>query len=187
MDLERWRTVEPSGNVRAAEFFRPEHMAERQVAGLGITRIEAGRFMRFSRSTSGRVFHPEGDAVPPDAISHAAASLHKYGLPATMDGALANDFDFGTDDPNYIFELYLRILKVRFDWPPFRWTGIGVYPDWKLGSEKNSGFHIDQRPLNHSTMKGRNQVQTWIQTKGEYLFPLTWSRFREAFGLAFVG
>lgn len=187
MDLNLWNDIEPSGRVRPYEFSRPEHMAERQVVGLGITRIETGRVMRFTKDRAGRIYHPNGDAVPPNSKSHASRSLHKYGLKGTAAGALANDFDFATDDPNHLFELYLRILRVRFPFPPYRWTGIGVYADWTLDWKPNPGFHVDQRPEDHDTMRGRGQIQTWLRVEGKYQYPLTWAAYRAAFGLAVIG
>lgn len=180
MDIERWNQVEPSGRIWPEEFERPEHLAINQVIGLGITRIATNRPMRFTKSRSGRVYHPQGDAIPPDAGSHASRSLHKWGLPETADGALATDFDFATgEDLDALVDLFIQVLSVRFSWAPFRWTGIGVYLDWRLGEDLNPGFHLDQRPITHSTMSAQRRVVTWLRIGGEYHYPFSWEKFQQ--------
>ena len=179
MDLTKWTTVEPSGMIHPYEFERPEHMGPRLVTALGITRMATGRYMRLTKSKSGRYFHPEGDAVSPDSTSHAARSLHKYDLEDTLAGALAQDFDFGTANPDYLVELFFRVQAVRFEFAPYRWTGIGIYPHWKLGDRPNPGFHVDLRPMDHATLKDRVRIQTWIRTESGSYVPFSWAGWKQ--------
>jgi len=131
LDLALWDQIESSGKLAPEEYFAPERMSGRLVQAQGITRQETGRVMRVSRSRNGRsIFHPNGDACPfpqPDEQpTHGGFSLHYFGIDhdlskrsnepiesPTEDG-LAQDFDFAVADPNFLFELYLKLVWIRF-------------------------------------------------------------------------
>lgn len=193
MDLALWNQIEPSGKIKPAEFFRPERMAARLVQAIGITRQETDRVMRMSRSSSGAVFHPNGDAADP-GDGHAGASLHYFGIdhvaskrtgaivPDPAADGLAVDFDFASNDPDHLIDLYFRLERVQFPFAPYRWNGIGAYPFWKLGQKRNPGFHVDLRSLEHPDSGGR-----WIRdSEGRYI-PFTWRNWKREFGMRIQG
>ena len=190
MDLALWKQVESSGKLRPEEFFAPERMSGRLVQGLGLTREATGRMMRMSRTADGRtIFHPNGDANE-FGDGHASFSLHYFGIDHdaskregvavedTTQYGLACDFDFAATDPNFLFELYLKLERVRFPFAPYRWTGIGAYAHWRLGRKANPGFHVDLRSLEHPNLDAR-----WMREAGGKYVPLTWKAWKKEFRL----
>ena len=190
MDLALWKEIEPSGKILPAEFQDPERMGARLVKGVGQTRLETGQMMRMTQSADGRkTYHPNGDANA-IGIGHGTYSLHFFGMDhaaskidgeiiaAPADDGQAVDFDFAVSDPNHLFELYLKLERIHFDFEPYRWTGIGAYPHWHLGRKPNPGFHIDLRSLDHPNVMGR-----WMRDAAGTYIPLTWKNWRKEFGL----
>jgi len=193
MDLSLWTEHEPSGRIHPGEFYNPERMAERLVIAIGTTRVFTKCAMRMSRSRDGtRVFHPNGDAAA-FSDGHSGYSLHYFGIDharskiedemievPNADG-LAVDFDFAAKDPNYLFDLYLKLERVKFDFPPYRWNGIGAYAHWRLGQKANPGFHVDLRSLDHPGSGAR-----WMRTESGSYIPLTWKTWRREFKMTVV-
>jgi len=187
MDLELWEQIEPSGRIHASEFFNPERMSAKLVQAIGITRQAIGRPMRMSKAADGRIFHPNGDASDP-GDGHAGASLHYFGIdhdeskrtgnlvPDPAEDGLAVDFDFAVADPDFLFELLMKLERVVLPFQPYRWTGIGAYPTWRLGRKANPGFHIDIRSLVHPNFMAR-----WMRDgEGKYV-PLDWKTWKRLF------
>lgn len=172
---------DPSGKLSPAEMMDPEHVHPDLVRALGLQRLDLGKPMFLTRLVSGQLRHPQGDAVPPYSAAHADASLHKYGIDHmevadSLEGyveapgalGLAQDWDCGVQDADGLFAVYVdHIERLAFDFAPYRWGGIGLYPDWQ-----NPGYHTDLRGLGHPSFGAR-----WFRVQDTY-HQLTWANWK---------
>lgn len=156
---------------------------------LGLTRIHLQRPMLLTKA-NGVIRHPNGDAVPSFSTAHSEASLHKFGIDHTKSAQMAEgwvederglcvaqDWDCNIKDPDELFGVYHDcLLKMRFDFPPHRWTGIGLYPDWH-----NPGYHTDLRDLDNPLCGARwFVIHEKVGKKTHYHYePLTWKNWKE--------
>ena len=112
-------TFGPSG-FPPTEFDRPEHARPRRGPGAGPDPgSRSGSRCGFTKY-GGDYWHPYGDAVPADSRSHAARSLHKYGLPGQPLG-LAVDCDFYTSSWQEAAAIFEAVLGLGI------WRGLGFY------------------------------------------------------------
>ena len=160
--------------VRPDEFNNPEKMTPGLISALNETRDWIDRPMTFTRSASGVVFHPHGDAVSPWSDSHAKGSLHKYDCnhdrTAELDsvvvvngsGGRAQDWDCGIDNHEELFDMYLHLERLNI------WNGVGLYPHWT-----RPGFHTDTRSNNHPHAKAR-----WFRLQDGTYHQLTWRNWK---------
>ena len=161
-------------NINKKEFVNPDRMASQLIHGLGETRTWIGKPMIFTRSISGVVYHPHGDAVSPWSKSHAKGSLHKFDCnhdrTAEIDSvvvtqglkSLAQDWDCGINDPEELFDMFLLLERLNI------WNGIGLYPHWN-----RPGFHTDIRTNNHPYTKAR-----WFRLSDGTYHKLTWQNWK---------
>ena len=142
--------------VARSEFEQPDKMDPKLVRSLVELRARLNTPIRFTKY-NGLVWHPDGDACPPSSTSHAAKSLHKWGLPGQPLG-LAQDFDVFNDDLIAGWAIFEAIIGTGL----FR--GMGYYLDWNT-----LGYHVDCRPYSHFTLPGAEYHKVWIRdVEGEY-------------------
>ena len=161
-------------NIARAEFNNPDQMDANLVHALQDTRDWINRPMTFTKSSSGVVYHPHGDAVELWSTSHARGSLHKTRCDHDASArssttvrdldsrGLAQDWDCGIKDPEELFDMFLMLERMN------TWTGIGLYPHWN-----RPGFHTDLRASTHPNTRAR-----WFRVQDGTYFPLTWVNWK---------
>lgn len=164
-----------SGKLHPDEFSYPEKMSPALIRGLGETRLWVKRPLYATRLTNGTLLHPHGDAVPPEAPSHASFSLHQWGIDHALSKmtnsivaddralGLAQDCDFNTADPEDLYDLYHALARMNL------WTGVGVYPFWN-----RPGFHLDLRPHRHPSHRSH-----WLRDERGAYRPMSWKTYKE--------
>lgn len=164
-----------TGKIHPQEFLNVGRLSPAVIKKLSDTRQILDRPMYFTRSQKGRIYHPNGDAVPPDSTSHSTASLHKFGIDHKKSmakgkiiiksgyPALAVDWDCGTRTIDTLFEVYLTLAR-QLDW-----SAIGVYPFWN-----RPGFHTDLRPRSHPAYRAH-----WYVGRDNKYKPLRWKTFKK--------
>lgn len=162
-------------NIGPAEFENPNHLDPALIDALGVARAILGRPFYFSQTKTGR--HPGGDAVEPDAKSHAQFSFHRWGIDheaSIRSGELelsaaalcrAIDFDMGSTSGPDFFDAWQRLERAH------PWGGLGLYPWWKneLGAWC-PGFHVDLRC---------GEKVRWLRTeRGDYIYDPGWAEIK---------
>ena len=161
-------------NIAREEFNNPNKMDAELVYALQDTRDWISRPMTFTKSSSGVVYHPHGDAVELWSTSHAKGSLHKFDCnhDASAESnttvrligtrGLAQDWDCGVETPEELFDVYLKLERMN------AWSGIGLYPHWH-----RPGFHTDLRAKTHPNTRAR-----WFRIQDGTYYPLTWANWK---------
>lgn len=149
-------------HVKRYEFLEPDHVSVETASAANETRRWLGAPMVFTRDARGNVWHPHGDAVAPDASSHSAFSLHKWGIAHSVSHitgvAVASESSKGValdwHCPNIpLLDVYFDVERLSI------WNGIGLYPYWR-----NPGLHTDLRERRHPGFGAR-----WYQDRdGKY-------------------
>lgn len=164
-----------NGKISPKEFDYPELVMPQVFRELVNTRMLLGIPMYFTKSSNGRTYHPNGDAVSALSTSHAEFSLHKAGIDhveSKRQGKIvgdeeslgkAIDWDAGASTNDELFDQYLLLAQKT------GWTGIGVYPFWN-----RKGFHTDLRSARHPAFKAH-----WFRDASGAYHSMTLSNWKE--------
>ena len=170
-------------HIARLEFENPDQLAHDLLEKVAIARTAVGQPFNFTRRPGGATIVAGRDAVPPDAGSHSAFSLHRFGIDHTasfLEHRLVRDpgqpgkaLDFDIDVENA--DDFLDAIRTLTD--TVRWGGFGIYPHWS----PRPGFHVDVRGPDHPMagliwhrdVEGRYRYHpnrwkvSWQELKGE--------------------
>ena len=146
------KVTEWPNRIHRDEFQYPDLIDNSVINLAGTIRQRTGKSMYFTKSRSGQVYHPAGDARFPDnetrhfslhhaGIDHIASYKQKRIIESPEALARAIDFHMKFESMDEFFDVAIDISGIVGD------GGFGIYPNWK-----QPGFHIDTRgPLHPAT------------------------------------
>ena len=175
--MARYESIleQSNGKISPKEFDYPELVMPQVFRELVNTRMLLGIPMYFTKSSNGRTYHPNGDAVASYSDSHSEFSLHKAYINHAESIARreiikdqsslgkAIDWDAGARSNDELFDQYLLLAQKT------GWTGIGVYPFWN-----RKGFHTDLRSARHPSFKAH-----WFRDASGAYHSMTLSNWKE--------
>jgi len=176
-------------NISEHEFQFPKQIDQSIIDLAGTIRRLINKPMWFTKSASGQVFHPDGDARFPDhetkhfslhhvGIDHTASKKNNTYVDSPNSLCRALDFHMNFSSQDEYFDVSINISGLVGS------GGFGMYPNWQ-----NPGFHIDTRGRMHPNTGARWYAKYNDDGKQEYLgvhsWMLTFDNMRRDYGETF--